>query len=141
MRQLMAAQGRQPSEPWIAMKVLQERYEVTRIEPDTDSIPADDIDLLVVIHPRDLGTRAVWAIDEWVVKGGNTLIFEDPYSINDQPPQNPQQPWAAYQYKPASNLEKLTSGWFATATVTGPLPEVTAAQLRDLSIRVLPPAK
>ncbi|MGD8440565.1 MAG: GldG family protein [Holophagae bacterium] len=114
MAQLLAAQGRRPPEPWTAVRLLQERYQVQRIEPDTDHIPADDIDLLIVVHPRDLGTRTLWAIDEWVAKGGNTLIFEDPYSINDQPPQNPQQPWAAAQYTPASSLNRLTGAWGVT---------------------------
>jgi len=114
MAQLLAAQGRRPPEPWTAVRLLQERYEVQRIEPDTDHIPADDIDLLIVVHPRDLGTRTLWAIDEWVATGGNTLIFEDPYSINDQPPQNPQQPWAAAQYTPASSLNRVTQAWGVT---------------------------
>jgi ABC-type uncharacterized transport system involved in gliding motility auxiliary subunit len=124
MAQLLAAQGRRPPEPWTAVRLLQERYEVQRIEADATSIPADEIDLLVVVHPSDLSTGALWAIDEWVARGGNTVIFIDPYSINDQPPQNPQQPWAAAQYTPASDLNRLTGAWGVTRT-----PDLVAADL------------
>ena len=114
MAQLLAAQGRQAPQPWVAVRLLQERYEVTRIDPDTDHISADDIDLLVVIHPRSFSTKTLWAIDEWVATGGNTLIFVDPYAINDQPPPNPQNPMAGIQYTPASSLNRLTEGWGVT---------------------------
>jgi ABC-type uncharacterized transport system involved in gliding motility auxiliary subunit len=114
MAQLLAAQGRQAPKPWIAVRLLQDRYEVRRIEPDTDHISPDEVDLLVVIHPRNLATRTLWAIDEWVATGGNTLVFVDPFSINDQPPPNPQNPMAGVQYTPASSLNRLTGSWGVT---------------------------
>jgi ABC-type uncharacterized transport system involved in gliding motility auxiliary subunit len=114
MRQLMAAQGKRTKESWTIMQVLGEHYEVGRVDLDTDHISKDEYDLLLVVHPKNLNDKTLWAIDEWVTTGGNAIIMVDPYTINDQPPQNPQQPWAAYQYKPASNLERLTSGWGVT---------------------------
>lgn len=111
MAQLLAAQGKQPPEPWLAIRLLQERYEVVKVEADTDHISADEVDLLVVIHPRELSTKSLWAVDEWVTRGGNTLVFVDPYALNDRPPQNPQQPWAAMQYTPASDLGRVSEAW------------------------------
>ncbi len=112
MAQVLAAQGKSPGQSWIAMQLLEERYEVNKIDKDTDRIPADEYDLLVVVHPKNLGERALWAIDEWVTRGGNTLIFLDPYAIDDQPPSNPQQqPWMQFQYEPSSNLERLLTKW------------------------------
>ncbi len=111
MAQLMAAQGKRAPESWIAMKLLQESYTVSRIETETDHISKDEYDLLMVIHPRTLPEKTLWAIDEWVTTGGNAFIMLDPFSIDDQPPPNPQNQFAAYQYKPSSNLERLTSGW------------------------------
>ncbi|MCG8454783.1 MAG: GldG family protein [Holophagales bacterium] len=111
MAQILAAQGKNPGEAWIGMQLLQESYEVEKIEADTDHISPDEFDLVVVIHPKSLGTRGRWALDEWIVRGGNALIFVDPYSIDDQPPQNPQNPLQAYQYEPSSNLEQLFAAW------------------------------
>ena len=116
MAQLLAAQGRQAPQPWIAVRLLQERYDVRRIEPDTEHISPDEIDLLVVIHPRNFSTKTLWAVDEWVATGGNTLIFVDPFAINDQTPPNPQNPMAGMQYTPASSLNRLTAGWGVTRT-------------------------
>ena len=45
---------------------------------------------------RHLGIYAFAGPDAGVVE----------YVVDDQPPQNPQQPWAAMQYEPASNLAK-----------------------------------
>ncbi len=111
MAQVLRAQGKSPGESWIAMQLLEETYEVSKIDADTDHIPADEYDLVIVVHPKNFNERAIWALDEWIARGGNTLIFLDPWAIDDQPVQNPQQPWAAYQYKPSSNLEPLLAKW------------------------------
>lgn len=111
MEQILRAQGKQPKPTWIAMQLLRETYEVSKIDTDTDFISPDEYDLLVVIHPKSLGQRAQWAIDEWVQRGGNTLVFVDPYSINDQAPQNPQNPMASYQYDASSDLDRLLRAW------------------------------
>ncbi len=111
MAQILRAQGKRPGESWIAMKLLEETYQVSVIDADTDHISPDEYDLVIVVHPKDFNRRAIWALDEWIARGGNTLIFLDPYTLEDRPPQNPQQPWAAYQYKPASNLEPLLNAW------------------------------
>jgi len=111
MAQILRAQGKNPGESWIAMKLLEETYQVSKIDADTDHISPDEYDLVIVVHPKDFNQRAMWALDEWVTRGGNTLIFLDPYSLDDRPPQNPQQPWATYQYKPSSNLAPLLASW------------------------------
>jgi ABC-type uncharacterized transport system involved in gliding motility auxiliary subunit len=111
LAQMMAVQGRQPTEKWLSIQLLEELYEIEQLAPDVETLSPDEIDLVVVIHPKDLPQKGVAALDEWIVRGGNTLILVDPYSIADQPPQNPQQPWAALQYQPASNLETLFAAW------------------------------
>ncbi|MCP4654556.1 MAG: hypothetical protein GY856_03950 [bacterium] len=111
MAQILAAQGKNPGESWIAMTLLEESYQLSKIDTDTDHIPRDEFDLVVVVHPKNLNDRTLWALDEWITTGGNTLIFLDPYALSDAPPRNPQQPWTAYQYKPSSNLERLLAKW------------------------------
>ncbi len=111
MQQILAAQGKDPGQSWIAMELLQESYEVSKIDAGTDHISPDDYDLVIVVHPKSWNDRGFWALDEWITRGGSTLIFVDPYSLDDRPPQNPQQPWAAYQYDPSSNLGKLLRKW------------------------------
>ena len=111
MAQMLAAQGRTPSQKWILIQVLEDLYDVSQVPADVDEIQRADYDLLVVIHPKALPDKTVFAIDQWVAGGGNTLLFLDPYALGDTPPQNPQQPWAALQYQPASNLAPLLDAW------------------------------
>ena len=111
LAQMLAAQGRTPREKWIAIQVLEESYEVRPIDSRTEHISPDEFDLVVVIHPKDLSARSLWALDEWVVRGGNTLVFVDPYALDDRPPDNPQQPWQSLQYRPASDLGRLLEAW------------------------------
>ncbi len=129
MAQMLAAQGRAPSEKWISMQLLEESYEVSQIGLDQDEISADDYDIVLVIHPKQLSGKTLWALDEWIVRGGSTVIFLDPYTLTDPAPQNPQQPWATMQYEPASNLEVLLSSWGLDS------PGQTFAADMDLAVR------
>ena len=110
MAQMLAAQGRQPTPKWVAIQLLEELYEVVPVDADATEIPAD-LDLLMVIHPKDLPTKTLAAIDRHVVTGGNVIAFVDPYALDDRAPQNPQQPWAALQYEPSSTLGPLFDAW------------------------------
>ena len=72
MAQILRAQGKAPGESWIAMKLLEETYQVSKIDADTDHIPPDEYDLVIVVHPKNFNQRAIWALDEWIARGGNT---------------------------------------------------------------------
>ncbi|MEM1246013.1 MAG: Gldg family protein [Acidobacteriota bacterium] len=111
MAQMLAAQGQQPTPQWVSMQLLQELYTVEQIDAAADTIDPEAYDLVVVIHPKDLPPKTLGALDEWVVRGGNTIVFLDPYSIADPPPQDPRQQMAALQYRPASNVAPLLAAW------------------------------
>ena len=131
LAQMLAAQGRQPSETWIAIRLLEESYQVSNLGTDVEHISHDDYDLVIVIHPKGFGGKALWALDEWIVTGGKTLVFLDPYSVADPAPQDPQQPWAALQYEPASSLDPLLAAWGLE------MPARTFAADLDLAVRRL----
>jgi ABC-type uncharacterized transport system involved in gliding motility auxiliary subunit len=129
LAQMLAAQGRTPPEKWMSIQLLEQSYQVSQIPPETDHLSHDDYDLVVVIHPKRLSEKALWSLDEWTVTGGKTIVFVDPYSIADQAPQDPQQPWMALQYEPASQLDPLLAAWGLEMP-----PETFAADL-DLAVR------
>ncbi len=131
LAQMLAAQGRQPSETWIAIRLLEESYQVSNLGTDVEHISHDDYDLVIVIHPKGFGGKALWALDEWIVTGGKTLVFLDPYSVADPAPQDPQQPLAALQYEPASSLDPLLAAWGLE------MPARTFAADLDLAVRRL----
>jgi ABC-type uncharacterized transport system involved in gliding motility auxiliary subunit len=70
------------TEPWHFITELENTYEVIRIEQDAEMIP-DDLDLLVIVHPSDMNDNLEYAIDQYVLKGGNALIFVDPLATRD----------------------------------------------------------
>ena len=76
-------QTRQPSGPWVSISQLQQMYDVKTLDDNFQEIP-EDINLLVVIHPKDLSDQSRYAIDQFVLRGGNALIFVDPNAESDQ---------------------------------------------------------
>ena len=82
MAQIMRMQGKSVKESWTITKLLGELYNVKNIKNDTESITG--IDLLVVIHPKGFPEKTLFAIDQYVMKGGNLLVFVDPNAVSDR---------------------------------------------------------
>ena len=98
------------ADPWMVTERLQKAFTVRPLEMETDTIPAD-IDVLMIVHPKNLSEATLYAIDQFVLKGGRALVFVDPYSETEQPPSDPQNPLASLQAPRNSNLEKLFATW------------------------------
>jgi ABC-type uncharacterized transport system involved in gliding motility auxiliary subunit len=108
MNPMMMQMGQRGQDPWLFISELQRDFEVREVSLGVDRIDAD-IQVLVVIHPRDLTETAEYAIDQFVLRGGRLLAFVDPLSIADnrQAGMNPLQRAAAS----GSNLERLFRAW------------------------------
>ena len=114
MRQMMAMQGRQPEQPWVLFEELRKHYEIVDVQADADAIPVD-VDFLMVVHPKDLQEKALYAIDQYVVKGGKAMFFVDPHCfLGDPPPKDPNNPFGNQNAKQSSSLEKLLNAWGVT---------------------------
>ena len=72
MAQMMRMQGKPVQESWMVTRMLSEFYNVKKIEKDTDSITG--VDSLIVIHPKDFSEKTLFAIDQYLLKGGNLLV-------------------------------------------------------------------
>ena len=75
--------GGQPMEPQVFIGELRRDYTVKRVSLDAERID-DDIKVLVVIHPRGIGDRAQYALDQFVLRGGKLIAFLDPNAYFDQ---------------------------------------------------------
>jgi len=82
MAQMLQMQGQQPKPPWTFVEHLRRKYEVTQVPTDTNDI--NDVDILLVIHPKDLPEQTLFAIDQYVLKGGRTIICVDPHCFADR---------------------------------------------------------
>jgi len=69
-------------EGWAAIAQLREVVQLRTLAPDIAKIDAD-VELLVLIHPKDLPAKTLYAIDQFVMRGGKLIAFIDPQAEND----------------------------------------------------------
>ena len=101
---------------------------MTKVDATDESID-EQIDFLMVIHPKRLSERTLFAIDQFVMKGGKLLVFADPHCFVDQPKQMPGSYMPPPDHKSSSDLNALLAGWGVEMT-----PELFAAD-RKLAIK------
>lgn len=102
--------GMQGSEEWIIAQQMQQNFDVQYLDKNIDKIPAN-INVLMLVHPKDLEDKTLFAIDQYVLNGGHALVFVDPLAEVDQPPHDPQNPMAAMSAPRNSDLKKLFDSW------------------------------
>ena len=61
---------------WPAIDQIREFFDVRPLPVYVDKIP-DEIDALVIVHPRNIDPYAIYAIDQFVLRGGRVLVFVD----------------------------------------------------------------
>ncbi|MCY4016541.1 MAG: GldG family protein, partial [Gammaproteobacteria bacterium] len=64
-------------QPWFVMDVIRQLYDVRRISP-LDATIDDDVDIVMLAHPRDLSDTMLYAIDQHLLRGGGAIVFLDP---------------------------------------------------------------
>jgi ABC-type uncharacterized transport system involved in gliding motility auxiliary subunit len=100
----------QQAEPWPVLAELEQLFTIRTVAPNVDQIDKD-VDVLMVVHPKDLGPKTLYAIDQFVMRGGRILLFVDPSSGADTSGQNPQNPFASAMADHSSNLAPLLAAW------------------------------
>ncbi|MDT8282828.1 MAG: Gldg family protein [Gammaproteobacteria bacterium] len=70
------------SNEWFILSQLKRSFDVQTLDIDVQSIP-ENIDVLMVVHPRQLDDKTLFAIDQFVLAGGRALIFLDAFSEAD----------------------------------------------------------
>ncbi|MFO1257598.1 MAG: Gldg family protein [Gammaproteobacteria bacterium] len=65
--------------PWVIWEQLNSVFETRILRPDLDQVE-EDVDVLLLIQPRELTDGALKAIDRFVMRGGRVLAFLDPFS-------------------------------------------------------------
>lgn len=103
-----------PTPAWASIAQLKELFDVRDIERTTQAIDPD-IDTLLVVHPKDLPGKTLYAIDQFVMRGGKAMVFVDPLAEEDRPERDPSNPMV--MPKVDSSLEPLFKAWgIAVAT-------------------------
>lgn len=121
---MMAMQGRGQTPPWLVAQIMRQDYEVEELAADTDTI-SGEIDILLLVHPKDLPPATLFAIDQYLLRGGRILAFLDAMSFAEQM----QQPTQMMGMRPptgASNLGPLLAAWGVNFVLLGDEPGVIA---------------
>ncbi len=69
--------------PWAVMEQMRQLFDVRVLDKSLEAIP-EDIDVLLLVHPKDLSEQARYAIDQYVLRGGHALVFVDPNAEADR---------------------------------------------------------
>ncbi|HAO23770.1 MULTISPECIES: Gldg family protein [unclassified Methylophaga] len=98
------------AKPWAVMGKLREMFNVSVLPEDIRRIPSS-VDLLMVVHPKELPQQTLYAIDQYVLRGGKLITFVDPFAEVDVPERDPENPMAAMVANRSSNMPELLSNW------------------------------
>ena len=98
--------ARQPMAPWMVMEEVRQLFKIDSLKAGIDKIP-DQVSVLLLVHPKNLPEPTLYAIDQFVLRGGKLLVFVDPLSEADNAP--PMMP--GDDEGKASDLEPLFKAW------------------------------
>ncbi len=108
---MQAAMGGMDAQPWMVVEQIRQLFELRSLHPKLEEIP-EDVDVLMLVHPQTLPREALYAIDQYVLRGGRVVAFVDPYSETQQPGM------AAGFMQPVgsrrSEIDELLSAWGVT---------------------------
>ncbi len=112
---MMQMQRRQQPQGWASFMELKKDYDVREIPTTAESID-EDVKALVVLHAKDLSEKTLFAIDQFVVRGGRLIACVDPFSVMDMLASRQQQNPMMQQMggNGPSTLGKLFDAWGVT---------------------------
>ncbi|WP_455367059.1 Gldg family protein [Kaarinaea lacus] len=114
-----------PTETWTVVAQMRQFFEVRSLDIDVDKIP-DDVDVLMLVHPKSLSDATLYAIDQYIMNGGRLLAFVDPHAEADQV--SSQQSGMPGTNFGSSNLNKLFKPWGISTSENKVVGDIQLAQ-------------
>jgi len=100
----------QMREPWVIYGQAEQLFDIRPLEPTATKIDPD-VNVLVLVHPKNLSPALQFAIDQYALKGGHVLAFVDPMSEADTSGSDPRNPMASMGADKSSHLGELLTAW------------------------------
>jgi ABC-type uncharacterized transport system involved in gliding motility auxiliary subunit len=97
------------SDGWVIYEQLDQLFDLEQVPVTAEELP-EDLDLLFLVHPRELNERLQYQIDQFVLRGGRLVAFLDPFAEADVGG-NPNDPMARFNAGSSSTLEPLLGAW------------------------------
>lgn len=97
--------------PFMLYQQLGEIFDVEMLSGQFASI-SDAINVLVIVHPKEMDAITRYAIDQYVLRGGRVIAFTDPISEVGKPASRAKNPLTdPNAVSPASGLPELYRAW------------------------------
>lgn len=106
---MAAMQGQM--QPYVVYEQLSGNFDIEHVDMSTDRI-SEDIDVLMIVHPTDLSPQTLYAVDQFVLRGGRILAFIDPLSEMAQ--QSSAMGMQGMAPQTSSSLDPLLEAWGVT---------------------------
>ena len=100
----------QMREPWVIYGQAEQLFDVRPLDASATRIDPD-VNVLVLVHPKNLPPALQFAIDQYALKGGHILAFVDPLAEADPSGNDPRNPMAAMSADKSSHLGELLTAW------------------------------
>jgi ABC-type uncharacterized transport system involved in gliding motility auxiliary subunit len=101
-----ATQAAQPA--WVLHEQLSQLFQIEEIDATAGELP-EDLDVLMLIHPKDLDMSMQYQVEQFVLGGGHLIAYLDPFAEMDRG--NPADPMAQLQAGSASSLGSMLDAW------------------------------
>lgn len=123
MMMAMRGQGGAGGQPWVAAMQLREAFTVKPVALDVQVIDPE-IQVLLVAQAQNLSDATLYAIDQFVMRGGRLMAMVDPHSeaMAQTPSQTGQPP-----ENTSSDLHKLFDAWGIVFDPTQIVADLTGA--------------
>ncbi len=121
-----ALQGR--AQPYVIYEYLQQVFDPTFLEQDFDRVP-ENIDALLIAHTKTLNDRTLYAIDQFVMRGGRVIAVVDPISEISRAASPTGDPLQGSTF--SSDLPRLFASWGVSYKVN----EVVADRTRAMRVQ------
>ncbi len=128
--------GRNTSAPLHFAQGLADDYELREIAYNTNNPIPEDIDALLVFHPVKIPENTLYAIDQFIMRGGKVIAFIDPrllHRLSGNPVEQ--------QERLSSDLALLTQAWgvdFDSTKTVGDMDYKFIPKALNGEMRVLP---
>jgi ABC-type uncharacterized transport system involved in gliding motility auxiliary subunit len=125
-------QSNSGSSKWAVLSELDSQFDIETVDMTATNI-AENIDTLVVVHPADISDDTLYALDQFVLRGGRLLAFTDPMCLAAADNSNPQMMQMGQMPQLESDLNALTSAWGIEMTTGQLAADESAATLLSAS--------
>ena len=68
--------------PWAIARHLKAAFDTIHLPESIDDLP-ESVDVMMVVHPRAMSSRAIYELEQFLFRGGRALLFVDPKAESD----------------------------------------------------------